>query len=178
MSIFEEAKAKFGDEAESWLKSKLPEWGVPKDQYGKKVEAVQSLESQISTLKADAGRVGDLEKQLLALNSTKAEYEEYKKGEQTRLTDVQKRFKAEQALIGAKANPDAVDYLAGLLDVQKLQLKEGKLDGFDEQLESLKKTKPALFASVSIDSPAPDKGGAPTDGLENKLRASFGLAQK
>ena len=178
MSIFEEAKAKFGDEAEGWLKSKLPEWGVPKEQYGKKVEALQSLESQMGTLRAEAGRAGDLEKQLQALNSTKVEYEEYKKGEQTRLTDVQKRFKAEQALLGAKANPDAVDYLAGLLDVQKLQLKEGKLDGFNEQLESLKKTKPALFASVSIDSPEPSKGGAPLDNMENKLRASFGLAQK
>ena len=116
-------------------------------------------------------RMGLLDHAGVALNGTKAEYDEYKKGEQTRLADVQKRFKAEQSLLSAKASPDAVDYLAGLLDIQKIQLKDGKLEGFEEQLESLKKTKPTLFATVSVDSPAPEKGSAGNVDMEKQAIA-------
>jgi chromosome segregation ATPase len=185
VDIFEEFKAKYGDEAVSLLKSKLPEWGVPKDQYKAKTDELKTAAAELTTarqqMEQTQGKLTELEKVAGDANALKesfekirGEYDEYKNGEQTRLTELQLKMKSESALIAAGANPDAVEFLAGMIDVKKMSLTaDGKLDGFESQLEALKGSKKGLFATVISNSPEPQGGGDAPDALMAKIQAKF-----
>jgi hypothetical protein len=74
----------------------------------------------------------------------------------------------------AAKSADAVEFLAGMIDVKKMSLTaDGKLDGFESQLEALKGSKKGLFATVTNDSPEPQGGGDAPDALMAKIQAKF-----
>lgn len=190
MEWLKEILAKEGQTQEQILEAvnaEFPKHAVPKEQYNKKVEALGSATTELETAQAKlsetngkieelTGKAGDNEELKESFATLNTEYEEYKTGEATRLTDIQKRHKAEILMGEGKANKDSIDLLVDKLDFSTMTLLEsGALDGFDSQLEGLKESRPTLFASVETIDPngEPVGGGAITP--EDNLRAHFGL---
>lgn len=169
------------------VNAEFPKHAVPKEQYNKKVEALGSATTELETAQTQLSEtngkiekltleVGDNEALKTSMTSLQGEYEEYKTGEGTRLTDIQKRHKAEILMGDGKANKDSIDLLVGQLDFSTMNLLEsGVLDGFDSQFEGLKEARPTLFATTETVDPngEPVGGGAITP--DDNLRAHFGL---
>jgi len=169
------------------VNAEFPKHAVPKEQYNKKVEALGTATTELETAKTQLSetngkieelttKAGDNEELKASIDTMRSEYDEYKAGEGTRLTDIQKRHKAEILMGDGKANKDSIDLLVGQLDFGKMTLLEsGVLDGFDSQLDGLREARPTLFASTEVVDPngEPDGGGAipPDDNLD----AYFGL---
>ena len=70
------------------------------------------------------------------------------------------------ALRGAVTDAQDADLVLGLLDRGKLKRKDGKVEGLDEQLQALRKSKPFLFVQKAAESPKlsgaqPAGGGSP-----------------
>ena len=70
------------------------------------------------------------------------------------------------ALRGAVTDAQDADLVLGLLDRGKLKRKDGKVEGLDEQLQALRKSKPFLFVQNAAESPKlsgaqPAGGGSP-----------------
>lgn len=70
------------------------------------------------------------------------------------------------ALRGAVTDAQDADLVLGLLDRGKLKRKDGKVEGLDEQLQALRKSKPFLFVQKGAESPKlsgaqPAGGGSP-----------------
>ena len=85
---------------------------------------------------------------------TKTEYE-------TKIAQREKDYLLQDSLKAAKAkNPKAA---MALLDLEKLVVKDGKLDGLDAQIESLKKSDAYLFDAVET-RPQVDRFGNPIQG--------------
>ncbi len=171
------------------FKAEFPKYAVPKEQYNKKVTELNGVQEELqgsnSQLEETAGKIETLtglaegnEELKTSLNTLQSEYSEYKDGETTRLTNVQKRHKAELLLGDNKANRDSIDLLVGQLDFDKMTLLEsGNLDGFDSQLDGLKESRPTLFATVTTEDPnGKPPAGKNTNIETNDLRAKFGLS--
>ncbi len=170
------------------FKAEFPKYAIPKEQYNKKVaeldEAKAELQSSNDQLQETAGKIETLtgladgnEELKTSLTTLQGEYAEYKDGETTRLTNVQKRHKAELLLGDNKANKDSIDLLVGQLDFDKMTLLEsGNLDGFDSQLEGLRESRPTLFATTTTVDPNGKPPAGSTSEVENsELRSFFGL---
>lgn len=70
------------------------------------------------------------------------------------------------ALRGAVTDAQDADLVLGLLDRGKLKRKDGKVEGLDEQLQALRKSKPFLFVQKAQEPPKlsgaqPAGGGSP-----------------
>lgn len=70
------------------------------------------------------------------------------------------------ALRGAVTDAQDADLVLGLLDRGKLKRKDGKVEGLDEQLQALRKSKPFLFVQKGAEPPKlsgaqPAGGGSP-----------------
>jgi hypothetical protein len=109
------------------IKAEFPKHAIPKEQYNKKVAELDGAKTELQSandqLQETAGKIETLTGQVegneelkTSLTSLQGEYEEYKKGESTRLTNVQKRHKAELLLSDNKANKDSIDLLVEKLD--------------------------------------------------------------
>ncbi len=158
------------------FRTDFPKFAIPKEQYNKKVEELDGAKTELQSandqLQETAGKIEALtglaegnEELKTSLTTLQGEYTEYKDGETTRLTNVQKRHKAELLLGDNKANKDSIDLLVGQLDFDKMTLLEsGDLDGFDSQLGSLKESRPTLFATTTTEDP---NGKPPTGGNPN-----------
>ena len=170
------------------VNAEFPKHAVPKEQYNKKVEALGTATTELETAKNQlsetngkieelTGKVGDSEELKASIANLQGEYEEYKKSEATRITNIEKRYKAEILLGDSKANKDSVDLLVDKLDFDKMTLLEsGVLDGFDSQLEGLREARPTLFATVeTVDPNGEPSGGDMITPNDDDLRAHFGL---
>lgn len=148
----------------------FPKHAVPKEQYNNKVDALRVAEEEKNTASSQLEKVnsdlsgmqalvGENEELKTAMANSSSEFEEYKKGEATRISDIKKGSAIERALLIEKADPDNIDILAPLFDKSKIVLTEdGNLDGFKSQLDSLREKRPAFFAKIETNSPEPIVG--------------------
>lgn len=155
-----------------FLKSLFGSEALTFDQFLEKVNASGIKLANLADGKyVDKHRLEEVEKQLEATNKKYADYDDLKSqrdkavadGEQ-KLNDYILNTEIEKALLSAKSL-DNVSVNANL-DLSKIQLKDGKLTGLDEQLTQLKTDKPFLFKS---DNPAAQNTavlnlGGPTSG--------------
>ena len=65
------------------------------------------------------------------------------------------------ALRGAVTDAQDADLVLGLLDRGKLKRKDGKVEGLDEQLQALRKSKPFLFVQKAAQEPPKLSGAQP-----------------
>jgi hypothetical protein len=162
------------------VKAEFPKHAIPKDKYGAKVEELKSMQAEmekmtasVAELSTKAGLADEVSGKLKAIES---EYNDYKTGETTRLSTIEKKFLIEKELMKARAAEDAVDVLSGMFDIDRLTKKEdGTLEGFAEQLESVKAKRPSFFArteTVPNTPPPVDGNPAPI----NPILAGFSKA--
>ena len=121
------------------------------DQKCKQLEAsVQEHEQQLENLKASAGDNADLKQQIADLQEQNKQKD---LDNQKEMNDLKMTYAIRMAVSASAQDSDLV---AGLVDRKKLTLGEdGKLTGLDEQIKSLKESKPFLF---KMEKPAEKKG--------------------
>ena len=153
-----------------------------------KVTADTSGESWKAASEAERARAAELNAKLTEAAKKLADYEAQVSGFDTRLKietekvksevenvyrkreeTAQKKTVVEKTLRDAGAHEDMVDVLASLVDVEKLTVKDGKIEGFD--VEAVKKSRPSAFGAANSQQTGgpkrpPDVSGAPSrDGL-------------
>ena len=120
---------------------------VPKGRFNEELEAKKNLETQLAErdkqlkeLEKSAGDNKELKAQIEKLqNDNKTAAEKYAKD----LFDLQLNNAVDVAITGAKGKNSKA--IKALLDLEKADLKDGKVIGLEEQLSNLKKSDPYLF---------------------------------
>lgn len=143
---------------------------IPKEVFDQERDKVKALtasvserDTQLSELTAKAKGNEELSAEIKRLQGdNKAKAEEYEQ----RIAKQSFDYALDKELSGAKArNTKSV---SALLDMAKLQLKDGKIDGLTEQLEGIKKDNAFLFEEIAPNSGTgmpqnnPSGGGAPS----------------
>ncbi|OUS70292.1 hypothetical protein B1748_29090 [Paenibacillus sp. MY03] len=128
------------------VNKELPKHFIPKDKYNEAVEAKKTAEKdvadrdkQIEDLGKTAGLSEDLKKQIETLQ---AENKTAKDKYEADLKELTLNNAIKSALTG-KAHDEGI--AAGLVDKAKLVLDGDKVVGLDEQIKTLKESKPFLF---------------------------------
>lgn len=103
-------------------------------------QELQANQSELDALKESAKGNEALEQQLADLQ---AKFDESKTNSDKQLSEQQKDFAIKLALKEAKALDE--DIVLGQLDKDTIKVVDGKLQGFDEQLEGLQESKSFLF---------------------------------
>lgn len=157
------AKKKAKTDLENFIKTNY----VDKNKFDEATTAKSNLETQIADrdkqlkdLKATAGNKEEFEakiKELQEANKTaKAQYE----------TDL-KNLRIDSAIkLKITGIAQDVDIVAGLLDKNKLIVSDDTVTGLDEQLKTLKESKPFLFKAENPPNPqdyVPNNGNPPTE---------------
>lgn len=115
----------------------------------------KDLKSALKGAKSQEELTAKINELTEANEKTKTEYE-------TRIAEREKSYQVDSALIGAKAkNTRAVK---GLLNLESVTIKEGKVVGLEEQLSALKKSDPYLFEEEKPSGPKVDQFGQPIGG--------------
>ncbi|BDZ30621.1 phage scaffolding protein [Lactiplantibacillus sp. WILCCON 0030] len=126
----------------------------------------ETLKGQLSTrdkdMKALKKQLGDNEDLTKQVTDLQTKYDQDTEKLAAQLTQTKLNGALDSALTDAKArNPKAV---RGLLDMDKVKLTDdGKLDGFGEQLDALKKSDAYLFDEGKQPHYDPKGGGGPQD---------------
>lgn len=121
-------------------------------------QELQANQSELDALKESAKGNEALEQQLADLQ---AKFDESKTNSDKQLSEQQKDFAIKLALKEAKALDE--DIVLGQLDKDTIKVVDGKLQGFDEQLQSLQENKKFLFdQSTETDKPRIVVDGNPT----------------
>ncbi len=147
---------------------------VPKARYNEEAQkrknvegSYESVKSELDKLKASAGNNEDLQKKI---DSLQAELEDKDKKYADEIKEM-KMANAIRSAIGSTAQ-DA-DLVAGLIDKSKLILSDDdKLTGIDEQIKTIKESKPFLFKD-SNDPSVDDNGEVTPPGGKRNTRDQF-----
>lgn len=156
----EELTAKQKQEA---IQKELPKSFIPKTKYNEKVEELnatsqkmEELKGQVENLSKSSEEADKLKEQL---ENIKGEFDTFKAESEKRVHNVQKKQAIERGLMGANANPDTIDLLTGLFDIEKLQLdSKGNIVDWEECLKPIKESRKSLFGEVKIKGDDPHKG--------------------
>lgn len=103
-------------------------------------EQLQANQTELDTLKEASKGNEDLTKQLNELQET---FNKTKEESETKISQQEKDFAIKLAL--KEANPLDDGIVMGLLDKDTIKVTDGKLQGFAEQLETIKENKGFLF---------------------------------
>lgn len=107
-------------------------------------QELKDNQSELDTLKEAAKGNKELEQQFADLQ---AKFDESKANSEKQLADQQKDFAIQLALKEAGAQDEAI--VLGLLDRDTIKVADGKLQGFEEQVKTLKEQKAFLFQDDS-----------------------------
>lgn len=146
------------------IQKELPKSFIPKQKYNEKVEELnataekmEELKGQVENLSKSSEEADKLKEQL---ENIKGEFDTFKTDSEKRVLNIQKKQAIERGLSGANANPDTIDLLTGLFDIEKLQLNsKGDIVDWEEHLNPIKETRQSLFGKVKVNGDEPHKGG-------------------
>lgn len=165
--VIDKVMAENGSDIEG-LKNKISELTTERD--GAK-EQLTKRDADIATLKKSAEATDALKTQLSALE---VKYQQDTTELSTKLAKQSFDTKLELALTGKVKNVKAAK---ALLDIEKIQLKEDKLEGLDTQLETLRTSDSYLFVEQNPPkNPIPPRGNPPKapinpgDGQQTSLK--------
>lgn len=123
-------------EAQKEINAEFPKNAVPKADFNSKVEELKTANETLNTLQKD-------NKDVEALQTTIADYKTQVETLENERGLQEKDFAIKLAL--KEANPLDDGIVMSLLDKDTIKVTEGKLQGFTEQLDTLKESKPFLF---------------------------------
>lgn len=138
---------------------------------------------QIDSVLGEYGKsVNDLKERLTA---AEGERDQFKSQFDTQKTELETSFAEKQkdfAIQYAMKNSDTLDsgLVIGLLDRDKISIKDGELSGLNEQLESIKQERSFLFKSEEQTPPTPQivASGNPTGGSFTEKDAFSSITDK
>lgn len=107
-------------------------------------QELKDNQSELDTLKESAKGNKELEQQFADLQ---AKFDESKANSEKQLADQQKDFAIQLALKEAGAQDESI--VLSLLDRDTIKVSDGKLQGFEEQVKTLKEQKAFLFQDSS-----------------------------
>lgn len=159
------------------LKTQINTIQSERDQFE---EQLSSNQTELDTLKESAKGNEELTKQLEELQT---KYDSTKSDSDSKLAKQQKDFAIRLAL--KDVNPLDEDIVLGQLNTETIQVIDGGLQGFKEQLETLQENKSFLFKQEETQVPPspqivlpgnPQGGSNPTGGLGQQMKTdSFNL---
>ena len=168
------------------VKKALPNHFVSKEQYTKKVTALETATAELETANAqitetgtkldELSRVAETsEESKLKVQELTAQIEQHQKDTDSRVAEVELNYTKKDAIktaLGAsKFNSDIMNEGVSWFDLGKVtKLEDGGFDGIESQLAKIKETKPTLFATESIEDPA---GEPPAGDSGNPSLTSF-----
>lgn len=148
---------------------------VPRTRLNEEIQKKKNAEDSYNTVKSELDKLkesaGDNETLKSQIETLKNDLKNKDATHKAEIADM-RMTNAIQASIGSMAQD--VGLVAGLLDKSKLILSDdGKITGLEEQIKSLKESKPFLFKEGEIYPSVPDGGepGGPSGG--GKTRDSF-----
>ena len=151
------------------------------DQQRQQAETtVTDYKTQLETLKASAGDNEALKQQIADLQTQNQQKEQQHKQE---IADLQMTSAIKMAIA---ADAQDGDLVAGLVDRKKLILgDDGKVTGLDEQIKSLKESKPFLFKQEEQSKPNGKRGFFPlgpkeksSDGGDGRMSMKEAIAAR
>lgn len=155
--------------------------------YFKPAEVFNTVNNELKATKEQLAGMNTTLEQLTQKSQTADEYKtqldklnlehaEFVKNADKRVEEVKKSHILQNSLLEAGADKSAVDLLAGTIDLNTIELADGKIKGFDDLLKPIKESRPTLFKveSVGGEPPAKPPAGSPT--VDNSsLREIMGL---
>ncbi len=140
---------------------------VAKDKFAAKEAELAAANTKFDNLSASVKKFDGVD-----IDALKTEVATAKTKYETDIAKIKYDSALDVALVSSKTkNPKA---LKGLLDLEKIKLDGDKLTGFDEQLETIKKSDAYLFGDDPTDGGI--EHGKDTGGLNDAaIRAAFGL---
>lgn len=157
------------EQIETAIKSQLHKEFIPKSQYNKKVQELDSIKEENDDLKARVDKPNEFEEKF---NNITKEFENYKSSIIEEKTRSQKEglLKGQLKEIGFE-NDKIIDLLVGKFDFSKLEVEENSLKGLD--LENIK-TEYADFVTVSnVDGAKPNTPPAASTAEDDSFLAGF-----
>lgn len=159
-------------------------------------ETVNAIKEERDTLKADAGRVAELEKSLEAANKeiedfksgdwqakyekVKGEYDTYKTDVETKAVKTAKETAYKQLLVDAGISEKRIGAILKVSDIDGVKLdKDGKIEGADTLTENVKKEWADFIATETTKGadvakpPANDGAGVETPSRAAQLVAKY-----
>jgi len=112
------------------------------------------------------------------LSKLKKDFDDYKIVSEKKVADVRKQAALERQLLAEKANPDALDYLVGLVNLDEVEVKDdGTIKDVDKVLKPLKEGKKSLFAETVIKGGDVHKGGKSDPAEPNDWQEKYNAAK-
>ncbi|MBP3037978.1 phage scaffolding protein [Bacillaceae bacterium Marseille-Q3522] len=124
------------------INTEFPKQAVPKDVYNQAAADLKQRDKDLSDLKKSAEGNEDLKEKYEKLQT---KYNTDTQALNEKLSGIQLNSAIEIALTGAKARN--IKAVRALLDSEKITLKDGELEGLDEQLKAVKEENPYLFGT-------------------------------
>lgn len=143
------------DAVATGINTEIPKEFVKKDVYAKAKTKADDLQEKVNELEVDKNKL-DAVKQELA--TEKANFSSYKEN-----LEIEKTNQSKVDLIKSNIkengceNPKLIDLLAKTIDLKSVEVKDGKIEGWDKTLEGLKGEYADFFTKTEVD----PSGGKP-----------------
>lgn len=178
-----EDKVENVDEVMEEVKKEFPKHAIPKEEFNKKAEKVNELQSELETAKGNLEATNETIEELKEkaenaeevkskLNEVSNKYEEYKEQEEQRVNNLKKQSALKDLLHEEKADPKLSRLLIRDVDLEEVKLTEdGKIANRDDVIKPLKQEYETAFGEVQIDGDTPPDGGQPdTNSFKQKYK--------
>lgn len=138
---------------------------IPKDKFNAVNEELKAQKDQATKSEATilelTGKAKTAEEKDAIIAQMKIDNETFKKDTDKRILNTTKSALLQMSL-SSEVDASAVDLIAGLFDLDKLEIKEGKLSNYDDMVKPIKEARTSLFKATSTKS-----NGNPADRQNN-----------
>ena len=166
------------DDLVSKITKELPKHFIPKEQYNKKIEELNTVITDRDTYKLEhensTKTISDLKSKAELADKYKTDYEsmsttvETLKSESAKQVErVKKEYILERKLIANKAVEDGIDLLKKEFDIDSLVLDGDDIKDFDSVITPIKEKRKSFFYNVSIDGQPPKPGDPPAKAIKD-----------
>lgn len=165
------------------IQKELPKHFKPADVFNEVNNELKATKEQLAgttkTLEDLTTKSQTADEYKAQLDKLNLEYQEFVKNADQRVLQVQKSHVLQNALLDAGADKSAVDLLAGTIDLNTIELVDGKIKDWDNLLKPLKESRSSLFKTEDVKGTPnvypPKADGEP--GATPSLREIMGLSK-
>ena len=169
-----------GEKIVESIQKELPKYFKPAEVFNTVNNELKATKDQLAgmntTLEDLTKKSQTAEEYKTQLDKLSLDHAEFVKNADKRIAEVQKSHVLQNSLLEAGADKSAVDLLAGTIDLNTIELADGKIKDFENLLKPIKESRPTLFKVETIDGTPPNKpaGGEPAANTAS-LREIMGL---
>lgn len=138
------------------INAEIPKEFVKKDQYNKKVQLIDSMQEQMNDLEAKANNV-NTDEYKSKYETLMQEFDQFKADIENKETIANKTsLLKDQLKESGVTNPKLIDLLAREFEVDKLEIEENKIKGWEEILNPVKENYSDFFVVESTSGAEPN----------------------